>query len=167
MHLRDSLFTSEEQGFVEETLAVLKPMKRATTFVCADKQPTASRILPTLAKLELELQEKTGDILFTSKIKKSMRENLKTRYTDATVRNLLFKISYMDPRYKDMTFATECEAFKARQAVREMCLLIAENKSQHVINAQTTSGSSAFPTLPTTVKTEPGVNHPTVNIKEE
>lgn len=92
LNLRESLFTAEEQSLVEEALTVLKPMKRARAIVSGDKQPTASRILPTLAELQLQLKEKTIDTLFTAKMKAAMRENLNTRYTDACVRNLLFKI---------------------------------------------------------------------------
>ena len=166
LHLRDSLFTANEQGLVEEILSVLKPMKRATAFVSGDKQPTASRILPTLAKLKLELQEKTRDTLFTSKMKEAMRENLDSRYTNATVRNL-FKISYLDPRYKDMTSASECETFKAKQAVKEIGLSIAESKSKQVDESPATSDYSTLPTLHPTVKTEPDTDYPAATIKQE
>lgn len=111
---------------VEEVLRVMKPMQRATASVCGEQQPTASKIIPTCAKLLLEMKEKNEDTPLNIKMKESVRNNLSQRYSDPVVRNLLLKIAFMDPRYKDMSFASECEAFKAREGVKGMALSIAE-----------------------------------------
>ena len=61
LHLRENLFTGEEQILVDEVLTVLQPLKIATLLVSGEKNPTASRILPTLAKLKFEMSVKEGD----------------------------------------------------------------------------------------------------------
>ena len=55
LNLREYLFSAEEESLVEEVKIVLKPMKIATALVSGEKQPTASKILPTLAKIRKEM----------------------------------------------------------------------------------------------------------------
>lgn len=53
--LREHLFTAEEEALLDDVLSVLKPLKIATLFVSGESQPTASRILSTLAKLNQQM----------------------------------------------------------------------------------------------------------------
>ena len=55
LNLMEFLFNADEESLIEDILVVLKPMKTATIFVNAEKQPTSSKILPTLAKLRMEM----------------------------------------------------------------------------------------------------------------
>lgn len=61
LNLRENLFTAEEQSLLEDVLSVLKPLKTATLFVRGESQPTASRILPTLTKLNQEMTARDED----------------------------------------------------------------------------------------------------------
>ena len=55
MNLRECLFSAGEESIIEEVLVVLKPMMIATVLISGEKQPTASKILPTLAKIRKEM----------------------------------------------------------------------------------------------------------------
>ncbi len=149
LSLRECIFTPEEQGKVEEVLSILRPMKKATTFVSGEKQPSASKVLPTLAKLQTEMKEKVVDSALAVRMKHAVLQNLNLRYSDACVKNLLCKTTYIDPRYKEMTFASECEIFKAKQAIKEMGLSLADAVS----NQQGTPSKAAcgLPSLPAEV----------------
>ena len=83
LNLREYLFTAEEEGCIDDILTVLKPLKTATTFVSAEKQPTASKVLPTLSKLRLEMtvNEETDSPL-AIQMKLNILDNLNKRYTD-------------------------------------------------------------------------------------
>ena len=65
LNLREYLFSAEEEGLIENILVVLKPLKTATVFISAGKQPTASKILPKRAKLRVEMtvKEENGSVL--------------------------------------------------------------------------------------------------------
>ena len=131
LNLRDYLFTAEEQSDAEDILAILKPMKRATTFVCGEKQPTVSKILPTLAKLRIEMAvNEAVDSDLAKNMKEKIIENLDTRYKDNTVSSFLLKASFLDPRYKSLNnIAKEGAIFVTKQAIRDMCVWVAEKKA--------------------------------------
>ena len=125
--MRDSLFTVEEQALLEDVLAVLKPLKRATLFVSYDSQPTFSRILPTLAKLNQEITINEHDSELVVKMKSNTRANLDKRCNDQAVRSFLLKATFLDPRYKALNnIAMEGAQYATKQAVRDMCILVVE-----------------------------------------
>ena len=66
------------------------------------------------------MKEKVMDSALAVRMKYAVLQNLNLRYSDACVKNLLCKMTYIDPRYKDIIFAGECEIFKAKQAIKEM-----------------------------------------------
>ena len=106
LNLREYLFSAEEEGLIENILAVLKPLKTATVFISTEKQPTASKILPTLAKLRMEMTvNKETDSALTTQMKVNILENLNKTYTDESVSSFLLKASYFDPRYKSSHYS--------------------------------------------------------------
>lgn len=125
LNLREHLLTAEEETNIEEILRILNPMKIATTFVCGEKQPTASKILPTLAKLRTEMavhEEVDSDLV--TQMKMNIVDNLNRRYTDNNIS------SFFDPRYKSLNnIAKEGAVFVTKQAIRKMCLKVAEKQS--------------------------------------
>ena len=131
---------------VEDILAVLKPMKTASLFISSEKQPTASRILPTLAKVKFEMRVKDTDSNLVINMKNKITENLNTRYIDQSGRSFLLKASFLDPRHKGLhNIATEGVKFVTKQAVRDMCVKMADSESQ---SANTDfSCSSTLPSL--------------------
>lgn len=150
--------SAEEEGLAEEVLAILKPLKKATTFISAEKQPTASKILPTLAKLGKEMiVNEVLDSELGAQMKTKIIENLNKRYTDQTVRSFLLKACFLDPRYKSLNnIAKEGLVFVTKQAVRDMCIKIAEQVSQQDCAAAVCDAPHSLPSLPAsvTVKTE-------------
>ena len=107
-------------------------MKRATTFVCGEKQPAANRVLPTLAKLRIEMavNEKV-DLDLARAMKENIIDNLNSRYRDINISSFLLKASFLDPIYKSLNnIAKESAVFVTKQAVRDMCILVAEKQSK-------------------------------------
>lgn len=159
MNLREYLFTAEEQQIIDDIFAVLKPMKRATAFVSAEKQPTASRILPTIAKLRLEMTvNENTDSKLMEEMKVIIVDNLNKRYIDQNVRSFLLTAGFLDPRYKSLNnIATEGAVLNTKQAVKEMCLKVAE--SMETEECSVGSEQSTLPSLPASaaaaVKEEP------------
>lgn len=130
LNLRDYTFTAEEETNVEDILRILKPMKIATTYVCGEKQPTASKILPTLAKLRVEMAvNEAVDSVLATQMKMNIVDSLNKRYIDNNVSSFLLKASFLDPRYKSLNnIAKEGAVFVTKQAIRNMCVLVAERQ---------------------------------------
>lgn len=150
LNLRDSLFTAEEEGIIEDILTVLKPMKIATTLISGDKQPTASKILPTLAKLRKEMTvNEILDSELVKQMKQNVVENLNKRYTDKSVYEFLLKASYLDPRYKFLNnIATEKAAQATKQAIRELCLKVADRRENSMHSKSDPENKPELPSLP-------------------
>ena len=90
--------SAEEEGLIEDILRVLKPLKTATIFISAKKQPTASKILPTLTKLRMEMTvNEATDSPLATEMKICILENLNRRYTDEKLSSFLLKASFLDP----------------------------------------------------------------------
>lgn len=129
LNLRDHLFTPAEQSVLEDVLQVLKPMKIATVLVSGKKQPSASKILPTLAKLRKEINVNELDSQLVKEMKMNITDNLNKRYTDEKVYTFLLKATFFDPRYKSLnSIAKPLVLLKTKEAIREMCIQFAEKK---------------------------------------
>ena len=157
LNLREYIFSAEEEGIIEEILTVLKPMKIATILVSGENQPTASKILPILAKLRKEMTvNDTLDSELTKEMKQIVITNLNKRYTDQSVSSFLLKTSFLDPRYKSLhNIAKEGAIFVTKQAIREMCVKVAE-KMESSVNNTNSSEVASLPSIPvlSTVKEE-------------
>ena len=156
LNLREYLFSTEEEGLIENILAVLKPLKTATVFISAQKQPTASKILPTLAKLRMEMtvNEETDSAL-TTQMKVNILENLNKRYTDESASSFLLKATYLDPRYKSLHNIAKGGAMAfVKQGIKDMCAKVVDHKAA--------SNRNTFPSLPAAVpiKEEPQDTQP-------
>ena len=148
------MFSAEEQGIVEDILVVLKPLKKATVFVSGEKQPSASKILPTLAKLRMEMSVNENlDSPLAAEMKRRVIDNLNKRYTDQAVTNFLLKASFLDPRYKSLhNVAKEGAVHVTKQALRDMCIKVADHK--FVVKAESITPSFSSPPDPAVVKEE-------------
>lgn len=131
LNLREYLFTAEEEGLIDDILKVLKPLKTATTFISAEKQPTASKVLPTLAKLRMEMIVNETDSHLAAEMKSNIIENLNRRYTDDIVSKFLLKASFLDPRYKSLhNLATPKAVLMTKQAIRDMCAKVVDHQEK-------------------------------------
>ena len=108
-------------------------MKIATLLVSGEKQPTASRILPMLAKIRKEMAVNENlDSELAKEMKQKVIDNLNKRYNDGSVSSFPLKASFLDPRYKSLNnIAKKGAIFVTKQAIRNMCIKVAENKSQN------------------------------------
>ena len=109
---RSVLLTADEQANLEELLLVLKELKTGTTFVCDQKNPSISMILPVLVKQKKSLSVSENDSNMVKAVKAAALQNLNTRYTDENLNLHLTICSLLDPRYKDIAFdqSTKTEA---------------------------------------------------------
>ncbi|KAB5518450.1 hypothetical protein PHYPO_G00166040 [Pangasianodon hypophthalmus] len=78
---------------------LLAPVKTATTMMFEEEQPTVSVIAPLQAKLS---QLKTRVI---TEMKQAMAKDLEHR--DVDVRQVLYRASALDPRFKKLPFLSE------------------------------------------------------------
>ena len=163
LNIQAELFTAKEQSEIGEILSVLRPMKMVTIFLTGEKQPTASRALPTLVKLKQKMIEKLTDTPLASKMKKAILDSLSGRYLDEQIKNFLLVASYLDPRYKTVNFANGLEKERAKQSVKDMCLQVAKKNSCSVNIKQ--EKEEHFPSLP--LKEEPVIPTKKPKIDEE
>lgn len=134
-------------------------MKIATSLISGDKQPTASKILPTLAKLRKEMDvNEILDSELVKEMKQNVVENLNKRYLDKDVSGFLLKASYLDPRYKSLNnIATEKAALVTKQGIKEMCVKVAEQRESSLQHESGPDSKPSLPSLPASaaVKEEP------------
>ena len=140
--MRDYLFNGEEQGVVQDILAVLKPMNRATIFVSSEKQPTASRKLPTLAKLRMEMTISETDSALAKEMKQKILDNLNKRYSDQSISSFLLKQVTWIQDISINNLAKEGAVLFTKQAIRDMCIKVAEHQ------ATSKEEVAPFPSLP-------------------
>ena len=119
----DYLFTSDEQSIVEDVLVVLKPIKKATLLVSGEKQPSTSKILPTLTKLRTEMTVDDKDSEIIKAMKTKAIENSNKGYKDEKVSSFVLKASFLDPRYKSLnSIAKPGVMLLIKQEMRDMCV---------------------------------------------
>ena len=146
MNLRECLFSAGEESIIEEVLVVLKPMMIATVLISGEKQPTASKILPTLAKIRKEMTVNENlDSELVKEIKQNIIDNLNKRYLDQSISSFLLKATFLDPRYKSLNnIAREGAVFATKQAIKEMCIKYRESKPKN----ETSVAEASNPDVP-------------------
>ena len=72
--------TEEDMKPLEEFVSCMKLMHQCTFALCSESRPTASLVLPLLAKLETAFTAQNQDSPFMKGVKKAVWSNLSTRY---------------------------------------------------------------------------------------
>ncbi|XP_039520337.1 E3 SUMO-protein ligase ZBED1-like [Pimephales promelas] len=91
----------------EDMVKLLSPVKTATTIMCEEEQPTVSVIAPLQAKLLKHFTVTAEDSSVITEMKQIMAKDLEHRYMD--VRQVLYRASALDPRFKNLPFLSEEE----------------------------------------------------------
>lgn len=86
----------------EQMVALLAPLKAATTVMCEEKQPTVSSIAPLRTKLLAHFECSSDDIPLIKEMKRVMAEDLRERYVDEEP--FLLRAAALDPRFKKLPF---------------------------------------------------------------
>ena len=105
LHLEHS---PTEWRLLEDLCKLLEPFKDATVYLSASRYPTLSVLGPILDKIQKNLEE-GGDSPVISRVKRAINDDLKTRYQDNEICELMNKASLLDPRLKSLIHLTEVE----------------------------------------------------------
>jgi len=105
---KDLMPASQEFTVAEELLAILKPFNDTTEVVGGERYPTLSIVLPILCKLlHVTLKATNDDTHLAKEIKRVIRADLELRYQDKETETLLRIATYLDPRFKSLSFLDE------------------------------------------------------------
>lgn len=91
----------------EDMVKLLSPVKTSTTIMCEEEQPTVSVFAPLQAKLFKHFTATAEDSSVITEMKQAMAKDLEHRYMD--VRQVLYRASSLDPRFKKLPFLSEEE----------------------------------------------------------
>jgi len=98
----------DEDEVAEELLAILKPFNDTTEVVGGERYPTLSIVLPILHKLlHVTLKATNDDTHLAKEIKRVIRADLELRYQDKETETLSRIATYLDPRFKSLSFLDE------------------------------------------------------------
>lgn len=109
-----STLSERELTSAEELVAVLTPLKIATTALCEESVPTLSMILPLQHQL-LNCIMKAGDddSALKKQVKKEVVNDFSTRYQDTCTKKDLTVATLLDPRFKSTPFLSDKDRLDA------------------------------------------------------
>ena len=84
---------------IQDIVQVLRPFKIATQHLSGEKYPTISALGPLLHEIRRRIVE---DGVALAEFKKVLREDMDTRYINPDIKFLLYKASFLDPRFKTL-----------------------------------------------------------------
>ena len=101
-------------------LDVMKPIVQITKVIGAEKWLMLSAVRPLLHKLTCKhLVSAPSDSRLKKTLKNAVLTNLKSRYTDPDVADLIDKACFLDPRFKTLSFLPESDRKRVIAAVEE------------------------------------------------
>jgi len=105
LHLEHS---PTEWRLLEDLCKVLESFKDATVYLSASRYPTLSVLGPVLDKIRKNLEEGgSSPVIF--RVKKAIIDDLKTRYQDDNICELMNKSFLLDPWLKSLIHLSEEE----------------------------------------------------------
>ncbi|XP_076296824.1 E3 SUMO-protein ligase ZBED1 isoform X2 [Lasioglossum baleicum] len=113
--------TNEQWKIVEDLVNVLEPFKVTIMTLSEEKMPLISLLKPLLWQLvssHLKVKESDSDIART--FKESLSDMLCDRYADYNVTLLLQIATTLDPRFKQLPYATEEDKNLVASPIKEM-----------------------------------------------
>lgn len=92
-------------------MEVLEPFHEATTMLSSSSYPTLGIVKPLIFQLlNQTLNEKEVDSPKTRDIKNAMAADLKSRYTETNISEMLNIAAFLDPRFKPLKpFLTDAQ----------------------------------------------------------
>lgn len=109
----------EEKKKIIECSEILRPLAKATESFSAEEYVTSSLILPFLHALSTKiLAADEDDSLEATDLKNSLSSSIIKKY-EGPVRHLLLQCSFLDPRFKDLKFASKEERLLTKKAISE------------------------------------------------
>ena len=93
--------TDTELSVLETVNDVLKPLSYLTDALAGEKHVTASAVNPVLKHIQKKLTEIESDTSLAKELKEVISSDLKRRYSDPEVCEILDLASFLDPRFKE------------------------------------------------------------------
>ncbi|XP_065917715.1 E3 SUMO-protein ligase ZBED1-like [Dysidea avara] len=104
---RDSLMHLEllpnEWRILEDVVKLLRPFKIATQHLSGEEYPTISTLGPLLHEIQIKTAFQDDDSVAVKAFKKALQDDMDSRYTDPNIKFLMYKSSFLDPRFKTLT----------------------------------------------------------------
>ena len=106
LQCRDSLMHLEllpnEWRILEDIVKLLRPFKIATQHLSGEKYPTISTLGPLLHEIQIKVAFQDGDSTAIKAFKQALQDDMDSRYTDPNIKFLMYKASFLDPRFKTL-----------------------------------------------------------------
>ena len=90
----------QDCDMLESITAALKPLKVMTDALSGEQCVTISAVISLLSHIYSTMEHEVNDTEMTDEIKECIMEDLKTRYVDPDMRQLLELASFLDPHFK-------------------------------------------------------------------
>lgn len=134
--------TGNEWRLINDLVVVLKPLQVSTTVLCSETTVTSSMVLPVVDSLVSRfLQEKSSDATVITEFKRVVACDLRARFKfgcDALSISPLLVATFLDPRYKMLTFVSKtCKEFVRNNVLMEMMEFSRSNPAQDVMQSAT------------------------------
>ncbi|XP_015116144.1 zinc finger BED domain-containing protein 1 [Diachasma alloeum] len=113
--------TNDQWKVMQDLVAVLEPFKVTIMTLSEEKMPLISLLKPLLWQLvSSHLKPKPTDSEIAKSFKESLSEMLVERYADPGVTLLLQIATTLDPRFKQLPYATEEDKTTSAEPIKEM-----------------------------------------------
>ncbi|XP_034938435.1 zinc finger BED domain-containing protein 1-like [Chelonus insularis] len=114
---------------IEDIVAVLEPFKVTIMTLSEEKIPIISLLKPLLWQLvSSHLKPKDSDSELARSFKESLSDMLVERYADHSVTLLLQIATSLDPRFKQLPYATDEDKNMASKPIKEMLVKVIEEE---------------------------------------
>ena len=102
--IRSLLPENEEWGIIKDLCGILKPFCDGTMIMSGSRYPTFSLMAPLLHKvLEVTLKDADDDSYLLKRIKKSISNDLQSRYDSDDIKKHLRIAAFLDLRFKNLS----------------------------------------------------------------
>lgn len=102
--------SQHEWQIIADLVDILRPLQVATTTLCSEKEVTASSVTPIITRVIekfLPLQARDSDIVRNYKSKVTEELEIKFKLTQDLFLSPLTLASFLDPRYKNLSFLSD------------------------------------------------------------
>ncbi|XP_063988233.1 E3 SUMO-protein ligase ZBED1-like [Diachasmimorpha longicaudata] len=126
--------TNDQWKIMQDLVAVLEPFKVTIMTLSEEKMPLISLLKPLLWQLvSSHLKPKPSDSEIAKSFKDSLSEMLLERYADPGVTLLLQIATSLDPRFKQLPYATEEDKTTSIEPIKEMLInMIQQGKCEEL-----------------------------------
>ena len=151
-----STLSERDLASAEELVAVLTPLKIATTALCEESVPTLSMILPLQHQLlNCIMKARDDDSALIKQVKKEVVNDFSTRYQDTCTKKDLTVATLLDPRFKSTPFLSDKDRLDAYHELTVQAVFsLSSVKSKAAVKVDTSEvphseATVELPALPT------------------